>query len=293
MKKIFMKIAITTASGQLGRAIICELKKYTDLSNIIGIARTPEKAEDLGIEIRKADYNDKNAFVKALNGIDIVLIISSNALPNERIVQHINIIEAAKKNDVSKIIYTSIYGKLSTSTFSKIIHSNRQTEQDIKESGLLWAIGRNGLYIDADIDSLEEYKKTGFIINSAGDGKCAYTSRDELAIAYTKLIFDDSLANKTYNLCGEAITQQELAVTFNEIFETKLHYKAISVEDYILNRKSAYGVCFGEIIGGIYQSIAEGNFDIPSDFENVTGRKHLSAKQMFEKLSPFENIISD
>jgi len=277
-----MKIAITAATGQLGRAIINELKKHTYPSNIIGVARTPEKAKNLNIEIRKGDYNNEKAFENALIGIDTLLIVSSNAEPDERIVQHNNIIEAAKKVGVKKIIYTSNYGKESESGFSKILKTNRQTEKDIQNSGLQWVVGRNSLYIDADIEALDDYKKTGFIINSAGNGKCAYTSREELACAYSKLILDNSLVGRIYNLCGEAITQSQLVSIFNEAFATKLQYKAISVEDYILDRKNAYGKNFGEIIGGIYQSISEGNFGIPSDFEKVAGRKHLSVKQMVE-----------
>lgn len=52
-----MKIAVTSASGQLGAAIIRHLIPEIGNKNVIGIARTPEKAQHLGIEIRKGDYN--------------------------------------------------------------------------------------------------------------------------------------------------------------------------------------------------------------------------------------------
>ena len=50
-----MKIAITSASGQLGAAIVKQLIKEIGSENVIGIARTPTKAEHLGVEVRKGD----------------------------------------------------------------------------------------------------------------------------------------------------------------------------------------------------------------------------------------------
>jgi len=43
-----MKIAVTTASGNLGSAIINQLKNKIGSENVIGIARTPDKAKFLG-----------------------------------------------------------------------------------------------------------------------------------------------------------------------------------------------------------------------------------------------------
>ena len=91
-----MKIAVTAANGQLGSSIVNELKKAIGKENIIGIVRTPEKASDLDIEIRKGDYNSREDFNAALKGIDSVLLISGMDDPQKRIQQHRNVIEAAR-----------------------------------------------------------------------------------------------------------------------------------------------------------------------------------------------------
>jgi NAD(P)H dehydrogenase (quinone) len=54
----------------------------------------------------------------------------------------------------------------------------------VRESGLAWAISRNGIYIEPDIDYIDTYISTGEIANCAGNGKCGYTTRDELAYAH-------------------------------------------------------------------------------------------------------------
>ena len=105
-----MKIAITSVNGQLGTAIAKKLIQDLGKDNVIGIARTPEKAKHLGIEIRQGDYSNRQHFDEALKGIDKLVLISGMDEPHKRIQQHRNVIEAAKQNGVQKIVYTSIVG---------------------------------------------------------------------------------------------------------------------------------------------------------------------------------------
>ena len=275
-----MKIAVTTASGNLGSSIVKHLKKEIGSENVIGIARTPEKAKSLGVEIRKGDYNSKEDFLSALKGVDKVVLVSGMDHPDKRIQQHRNVIEAAKENGVKKIVYTSIIGSAEGNAFSPIVASNRQTEEDIKNYGLQWAIGRNGLYIEPDLEYIENYIKEDGIINSAADGLCGYTSRQELAYAYFKLVSDDKLNGNTYNLFGKPITQNELTKAINKAFNTNLVYKSISVDEYTALRKAALGEFMGTIIGGIYEGIRMGKFSGISDFSTVTGRAHKSIDEM-------------
>lgn len=278
-----MKYAVTAASGNLGSAIIELLKKEIGSENVIGIARTPEKAKHLGVEIRKGDYNSKSDFIAALKNVDAVVLISGMDHPDKRIQQHRNIIEAAQENGLKKIVYTSIIGSEKGNAFSPIVASNRKTEEDIRNSNMQWAIGRNGLYIDADLEYVENYKKEGGVINSAADGRCAYTSRQELAYAYFKLLINSELNFGTYNLFGEPITQVELTNAINKSFGTNLTYKSIPVEEYTNQRKAALGEFLGTVIGGIYEGIRNGSFDGKSDYFKVCERKHKSVFEMIEE----------
>jgi len=278
-----MKIAITAVSGQLGGAIAKRAIEEFGKENVIGTARTPENAQSLGIKVLKADYNSKDDFVKAFQGINAVLLVSGMDAPDKRIGQHQNVINAAIEAGVRKIVYCSIIGKLGNSTFDAVVNSNRQTEKDIKASNLEYAIGRNGLYIEPDIEYLENYIKDGGITNSAADGKCSYTSRDELAIAYTQLLKDNSLMGSVYNLTGESITQTELVGFFNKYFNTSLTYKSLTQEEYLIWQQKHNGEFLGSIIAGIYQKIRNGEFEIESDFENITGRKHKTIAEIFSE----------
>lgn len=284
-----MKFAITAATGQLGRAIVQAAIKKFGKDNVIGIARTPSKGADMGIELREGDYTKPEHFKSAFQGVDVAVLISGMDKPQNRIQQHRNIIEGAKVSGIKKIIYTSICGKDGHTTFDPVIQSNRQTEKDIQESGMDWIIGRNGLYIEADLEAIPEYIKHGQINNSAGSGLCSYTSRQELAAAYVHLIENDILNNQIYNLCGEAYTQQELADAINKEYGINIKYKELTVEKYLEDRTNAHGDFLGTIIAGIYQGIREGNFNIESDFQKVCGRKHLSLQEMIHNYKEEHN----
>ena len=143
-----MKIAVTGASGKLGSEIIKATVAIAGRENVIGLARTPAKAAHLDVEIRKGDYNNREELEGSLQGIDTLLLVSGMDAPDRRIAQHRNAIAAAKRSEATKIVYTSVQGAEEGTAFSPIIQSNRQTEADVRESGLAWAIGRNGIYID-------------------------------------------------------------------------------------------------------------------------------------------------
>ncbi len=279
-----MKAAVTACSGGLGSAIAKEAIKEFGSENVIGICRTPSKAEHLGIEIRRADYSSKEEYDDALKGIDVLLVISASGNPAPRVAMHQNVIDAAAKNGVKKIVYTSIIGSPEKSEFSDIIISNRVTEENIKKSGFDYSIGRNGIYIEPDVEYIEQYKKDGTIINCAGEGKTLYTTRGELAYAYTQMMKDEKHNGQIYNLGGEAISQNELAEYLNKTFNTNLVYEAVSVEEYKKERIAELGEFMGTVIAGIYESIRNGDFDVDSHYEKVAGRKHISWDEYFSSI---------
>ena len=102
-----MTIAITGATGQLGRLVVAKLKGKVPAGDIVALARSPAKAADLGVTVREADYAKPETLASALAGVDTLLLISSNEV-GKREAQHRNVIDAAKKAGVKRIVYTSL-----------------------------------------------------------------------------------------------------------------------------------------------------------------------------------------
>jgi len=280
-----MKVAITGASGQLGTQVVKAVLALIPNANIVGLARTPDTAKHLGIEIRPGDYNERDVLEESLQSVDAVLLVSGMDAPERRIQQHRNVIKAARSAGVKKIVYTSVQGAEEATAFSPIVQSNRRTEEDVRRSGLAWVIGRNGIYIEPDVEYLETYKKAGGITNCAGDGRCGYTTRPELAYAYARLLTEDKHNGHTYNLHGEAITQYQLAGYLNSAFGTDLTYTPMTVEEYRENRVAELGEFLGTVITGIYQGIRDGEADNPSQYLEAAGREHVSWPSYFGALT--------
>jgi NAD(P)H dehydrogenase (quinone) len=279
-----MKVAVTAASGQLGGAIVKATVGLLSSEQVIALARTPDNAKHLGVEVRPGDYAKPEQLEQSLKGVDALLLVSGNEAPDQRIIQHRNAIEAAKRAGVKKIVYTSIQGAEENTAFSPVVQSNRQTEADVRESGLDWAIGRNGIYIEPDVEYVDDYKKLGGIINCAGDARCGYTSRPELAYAYAKMLTEDSHSEQTYNLNGEALTQSQLASYINDAFGTDLEYKPVSFETFRDMSIEGLGEFIGNIIAGIYQGIHDGAADNQSHYHLAAGRPHQSWADYFSSL---------
>lgn len=279
------RIAVTAASGQLGSQIVKATIEIVGRDGVIGLARSPGKAESLDIEIRPGDYDSPSDLGGSLMGIDTLLLVSGMDAPEKRIDQHRNVIEAAKKAGVGKLVYTSVQGAEENTAFSPIVQSNRQTEDDVRNSGLQWVIGRNGIYIEPDVEYVETYKQHGEIANCAGDGKCGYTTRPELAYAYARMLTESQHNGQTYNLHGEPITQQQLTDYLNDVFWTDLTYRAMSVAEYREERIAELGEFLGSVIAGIYEGIRNGAANNESHYAEAAGREHQSWQAYFDALA--------
>jgi NAD(P)H dehydrogenase (quinone) len=125
-----MKIGVTGATGKLGTMVIGKLKERVDPVNIVALVRSPQKAANLGVEIREFHYSKPENLAEALNGIENLLLISGNEL-GQRVLQHTNVIEAAKKAGVKWIVYTSLL-HADTSSLS-LAGEHSATEEALKK----------------------------------------------------------------------------------------------------------------------------------------------------------------
>ena len=280
-----MKVAITAVGGQLGSEIAKAVGELLPEGDVIGLARTPEKAAHLGIEVRPGDYDKPADLEASLQGIEVLLLVSGMDAPDARIGQHRNVITAARNAGVRKIVYTSVQGAEHGTAFSPIIGSNRQTEEDVRTSGLDWVIGRNGIYIEPDVEYIDRYMEAGGITNCAAEGRCGYTTRPELAYAYARMLTDDRHNGQTYNLHGGLLTQAQLADYLGRVVGTELPFTSMSVEAYRADRVAELGDFIGTVIAGIYEGIRNGEADRPSDFAAAAGREHESWDDYFDRLA--------
>ncbi|MGH5363580.1 SDR family oxidoreductase [Citrobacter freundii] len=226
-------IAITGATGQLGQHVIESLLKTVPASQIVAIVRNPAKATALsqqGITVRQADYSDEAAFTTALQGIDKLLLISSSEV-GQRAPQHRNVINAAKAAHVKFIAYTSLL-HADTSPLG-LADEHVATEQMLAESGIAYALLRNGWYTENYLASAPAALEHGVFIGAADEGKIASATRADYAAAAARVISEDGHAGKTYELAGDAgWTLSQLAAELAKQSGKKVVYQNLIEADF-------------------------------------------------------------
>ncbi|MBJ8675894.1 SDR family oxidoreductase [Citrobacter sp. DNRA3] len=226
-------IAITGATGQLGQHVIESLLKTVPASQIVAIVRNPAKATALsqqGITVRQADYSDEAALTAALQGIDKLLLISSSEV-GQRAPQHRNVINAAKAAHVKFIAYTSLL-HADTSPLG-LADEHVATEKMLAESGIAYALLRNGWYTENYLASAPAALEHGVFIGAAGEGKIASATRADYAAAAARVISEDGHAGKTYELAGDAgWTLSQLAAELAKQSGKKVVYQNLSEADF-------------------------------------------------------------
>ncbi|HFS5791626.1 TPA: SDR family oxidoreductase [Citrobacter werkmanii] len=226
-------IAITGATGQLGQHVIESLLKTVPASQIVAIVRNPAKATALsqqGITVRQADYSDEAAFTTALQGIDKLLLISSSEV-GQRAPQHRNVINAAKAAHVKFIAYTSLL-HADTSPLG-LADEHVATEKMLAESGISYALLRNGWYTENYLASAPAALEHGVFIGAAGEGKIASATRADYAAAAARVISEEGHAGKTYELAGDAgWTLSQLAAELAKQSGKKVVYQNLSEADF-------------------------------------------------------------
>lgn len=225
-----MKIGITGATGQLGRLVVNKLKQKVSSENLVAVVRSVEKAADLGIEAREADYEKPETLDRALKGIDTLLLISANEV-GKRSRQHGNVIAAAKKAGVKWIVYTSLLHADKSSI--SLADEHRTSEAALKESGIPYTFLRNGWYTENYTGSISGSIATGAVLGSAGSGKIASASRADYAEAAVAVLTTPDHQGMVYELAGDnAWTLSDLAAEISRHSGKDVSYRNLAAGEY-------------------------------------------------------------
>ncbi len=223
-----MKIAVTGATGQLGRLVLEKLKNEN--VDVVALARNTEKAQDLGVEVRAFDYDQPEQMEDALAGVDRLLLVSSNDI-GKRLQHHESVIHAAKKAGVSQLVFTSLVN-VDHSTLN-LAGEYIDSEKSLQASGVPFTILRNAWYTENYTSSAANAVAGGAFIGSAGDGKISAASREDLAEAAVAVLLGSDHEGKVYELAGDqAFTLKDLAAAISEVTGKDIPYRNLSEGEY-------------------------------------------------------------
>ena len=241
-------IAITGASGQLGRLVIQSLLAQVPAADLVAVVRKPEALADLaelGVQVRQGDYERPATLDFAFRGVDKVLLISSNEL-GRRAPQHRAVIDAASRAGVKLLAYTSVLHAEGSPL--GLAGEHRETEAYLLASGLPFVVLRNGWYTENYSASIPAALQHGVFLGSAGTGRIASAARADYAAAAAAVLLGEGQAGRVYELAGDnAYTLAEFAGEIARQTGKALAYQNMAMADY-------KGVLVG---AGLPESLAE------------------------------------
>lgn len=262
--------AVTGSTGRLGGRVARRLAAEGAAQTLL--ARDPARAPRLpGATVVPGSYDDRDAVVRALRGVDRLLMVSA-AETADRVDTHRVFVDAAAEAGVGHLVYISFYGAAPDATFT-LARDHWHTEQHIRASGVPFTFLRDNLYADFMPGLVGD---DGVIRGPAGEGRVAVVAQDDIADAATAVLTAaPDHAGATYDLTGpEALTLGEIAAVLTEATGRTVGYRPQSVAEAYRTRAS-YGAPDWQLDAWVstYTAIAAGELAGVTDcVPRLTGR---------------------
>lgn len=284
-------ILITGATGKLGMAVIQTLLTKMPAHEIAALVRDESKAASLkeqGVNIRVGSYDDTASLDRAMQGITKVLLISGTE--DNRIQQHQNVVDAAKRAGVQLIAYTSRIVK-NQDKLNPMMAVHFETEDYIKESGLPYALLRNALYMDVIPFYVggDKVFETGIALTT-GKGKVSFALRRELGEATANLLAEDGPVSPVYDLtASEAWSFYDVADALSALSGREVKYTPIEEPQFEAQmRERGVSEVVIRLSLNFHREIRTGLLDeVSPEMERLLGRKPASLQEGLKSLFHF------
>ena len=273
-------LVVTGATGHLGRAVVEKLlDRGVAPDRIVAGGRNLDAAKplaDLGVDVRRMDYDDPDSLAEAFAGAGRVLLVSGMDV-GRRPAQHARAAQLARDAGAELVAYTS--GPRAATSTMLLMADHRASEEGIREVGVPFTFLRNDWYLEVYTERIPTYLQYGAVVGSAGDGRVSGALRAELAEAAAIVLTTDGHENAVYELGGdEAFTLADLAATVAEQTGTPVGYRDVTVPELTAILVGAgLPEGFAPVIADVDRGIRDGELFVDSgDLSRLIGRRTTS-----------------
>ena len=269
--------------------VVETLLKSISAQHINIISRKEEKMATMkakGINTFMGSYEDVNSLEKAMEGVDTVLLISAGD-QGDRMQEHRNVVDTAKKCGVKNIAYTSRALRDRTTLLNKLMQDHFETEDHIKKSGLNYTIFQNALYMEfLQFFVNKEHMEKGIAL-PVGDGKVAFTLRADQAEAMANVLLNEDFGNKTYQFTNnETYSFFDVASILSKLSGKEIKYTPVELTTFeeTMKQRGLPDAVIKKMGGFLLDIKANQEAVVTNDLENKLGRKPTSLKEGLKEL---------
>lgn len=271
-----MRYTVTGATGRLGREVMKVAMENLPVKELRVSVRNVDKAakyKEQGVEVKKADYRDKEELVSAWQETDVLIYIPSIVHPSfERLPEIENVVMAAEEAEVKQFIFVSFYADQENNPFQMSPFYGYASRR-LASSSLSYTVIKNAMYADPLLSYLPELIERKNVVYPVPHEKVSYISREDSAKAIVEVARDSGLWNQSYTLTQDrSYTMRELADTLSDVSREKIGFAPMSLEEFAETYDEPEG--FGSLLASMYEAANLGLLDIVTDdFRTITGRK--------------------
>lgn len=301
MKKILLN-GVDGNFGSRSARVLLERYPHEDLIFTAPTEKGLKEYAQMGIETRIADFNNTEELAGAFKDADTVILISMPFVGPKRRAAHKIAIDAAVAAGVNRLVYTSIVGAGHKDIDTYEVNDHVWTEAYIKEQPIHYLILRDSQYAEAMVSTFVEAVENanGIVTNNMGDGRMAFVSRDDCALAAACAAMSD-WEDRIVDVNGaELLTVAEYMAIASEVTGKKVEYKYISdeetyaffdslgvprtTEEMWADTAKNFPFCSdGMVTFGRAIRLNQMN-TFTDDFEKLTGQKPITVREMFEDM---------
>lgn len=224
-------IGVLGGTGVTGGQVVAALKKKG--AEFTCIVRDPDAAKaKLGgdVNVVQGDLSDPASLDKALEGIDTLYLLCGHSPKLGELER--NGLEAAKRAGVSYIVESSGSEKgIAADSPSDIMKMHYHVENEVRASGIEWAISRPNFFMSNLMGMAEPVAKMGKLVTTLPpETAISMIHPADIGESVAELLTNRDRAGQEYFLTGPVVTMGDVAKAISKAVGKEVEYLQVPPE---------------------------------------------------------------
>jgi len=277
-------ILITGAAGRTGLPLVKALSATG--ASVRAMVHTPEqktRVQGVNVEVAVADFNDRGAVERVLEGIQKVYLVSP--VSPEMVAVQTAFVDTALDQGVRRLVKLSALGSAPDSPVG-ILRWHAEIEEHVRKAGIEYTFLQAHAFMENFFSDVETVRRERAVYSPLGDAKFNPIAAQDIASSAAKILLETGHEGMTYTLTGpESVTYAQIARALGEAISRSVKYVPLTLgaAKQEMLKGGVPGWLADDLIA-LSQTWIEGKGDVVSTYvARLTGRKPISVREFFLK----------